>query len=50
MTHRSVTDPAELMVQGQRQFAQALVGLFQRIGAWFNRTLSKVPPTEPHQP
>jgi hypothetical protein len=50
MTNRSMTDPAELMVQGQRQFAHALAGLFQLIGAWFDRTLSKVPPTEPHQP
>jgi hypothetical protein len=50
MTDRNMPDQAELLVEGQHQFARVLTDLLDRFGAWLERAMSKVPPTEPHQP
>jgi hypothetical protein len=51
MTNRnSMPDPAELMVEGQRQLARAMTDLLDRLGAWLEKAMSKAPPTGPHQP
>jgi hypothetical protein len=50
MNDRNMQDQAELMVQGQHQLARALTDLLDRFGAWLEKAMSKVPPSEPHQP